>query len=385
MKQKGFTLIELIIVIAILGIIALIAVPNLAGIRQRAQVSADKRTAEQIGKAVRIWETDIGEGQLPTTPTKYYEISGVTPLYISSGYTAKSYEGGNGAYYVCAVGEGYNQKIAVGIGDSTSCNLATPSSPVNITYGYGEAGWAYCEGAEGTDWVLAEGGSGGGSSTAIMANSDVQVGDYIAYTGGDYSGKWVVLRNSGGVIEIISKESVGNLTLGGSSLHDTEKAKSDYANCVQILNDKCATYVNSTYATSGRSVGATSSSIAQIDTTANPLTFDAARSAVLPYSDTYYTTDQSVISGNANLKHSSGYVWLASRGLNTYSSTSHFYVRCLGTSGSVSYNDVFIAGSDGSAGAGVPTDGVRPVITLKSGIKITGGTGDVGNPYTIGL
>ena len=61
-SKKGFTLVELIIVIAILGIIALIAVPNLTGIQQRSQVNADIRTAEQIGKAVRIWLTDTGSG-----------------------------------------------------------------------------------------------------------------------------------------------------------------------------------------------------------------------------------------------------------------------------------------------------------------------------------
>lgn len=57
-SKKGFTLVELIIVIAILGIIALIAVPNLTGVQKRSQVNADIRTAEEIGKAVRIWLTD---------------------------------------------------------------------------------------------------------------------------------------------------------------------------------------------------------------------------------------------------------------------------------------------------------------------------------------
>lgn len=57
-SKKGFTLVELIIVIAILGIIALIAVPSLTGVQKRSQVNADVRTAEQIGKAVRVWLTD---------------------------------------------------------------------------------------------------------------------------------------------------------------------------------------------------------------------------------------------------------------------------------------------------------------------------------------
>lgn len=57
-SNKGFTLVELIIVIAILAIIMLIAIPNFSGIQQRMQVRADKATAAQIGKAVRVWYTD---------------------------------------------------------------------------------------------------------------------------------------------------------------------------------------------------------------------------------------------------------------------------------------------------------------------------------------
>ena len=57
-SNKGFTLVELIIVIAILAIIMLIAIPNFSGIQQRMQVRADKATAAQIGKAVRIWYTE---------------------------------------------------------------------------------------------------------------------------------------------------------------------------------------------------------------------------------------------------------------------------------------------------------------------------------------
>ena len=45
-NKKGFTLIELVIVIAILGILIAIAVPRLAGFRIRSRYAADKATAE---------------------------------------------------------------------------------------------------------------------------------------------------------------------------------------------------------------------------------------------------------------------------------------------------------------------------------------------------
>ena len=56
-NKKGFTLVELIIVIAILAIIMMIAVANYSGIKQVIQVSSDKIAAGNVGKAVRTWYT----------------------------------------------------------------------------------------------------------------------------------------------------------------------------------------------------------------------------------------------------------------------------------------------------------------------------------------
>lgn len=57
-SKKGFTLVELIIVIAILGVIAMIAVPALAGVMSSSRVKADYNSAAKIAETVRIWLTD---------------------------------------------------------------------------------------------------------------------------------------------------------------------------------------------------------------------------------------------------------------------------------------------------------------------------------------
>ncbi|WP_425448624.1 type II secretion system protein [Dethiothermospora halolimnae] len=59
-NKKGFTLIELIVVIAILGILAAIAIPRLGGFRDSASSAADEATAATIANAITLHYANIG-------------------------------------------------------------------------------------------------------------------------------------------------------------------------------------------------------------------------------------------------------------------------------------------------------------------------------------
>lgn len=57
-KNSGFTLIELIVVIAVLGILALIAIPNILGYVEEAKISADKATLRTLNNVTTMYKVE---------------------------------------------------------------------------------------------------------------------------------------------------------------------------------------------------------------------------------------------------------------------------------------------------------------------------------------
>lgn len=57
-NQKGFTLVELIVVVAILGILAVIGITRFAGLTDNARNKADIATAASLASAAQVWIAD---------------------------------------------------------------------------------------------------------------------------------------------------------------------------------------------------------------------------------------------------------------------------------------------------------------------------------------
>ncbi|MBN2302433.1 MAG: type II secretion system protein GspG [Lentisphaerae bacterium] len=59
--SEGFTLIEVLLVVAIIGVLATIGVLNLPGKQKRAMINATRGKIDSIATAVKIYEIDTGQ------------------------------------------------------------------------------------------------------------------------------------------------------------------------------------------------------------------------------------------------------------------------------------------------------------------------------------
>lgn len=59
-NNKGFTLVELIVVMAVLAIISAIAVPRFLGVQEQAELDADYATGAMIAKAAELYSVKTG-------------------------------------------------------------------------------------------------------------------------------------------------------------------------------------------------------------------------------------------------------------------------------------------------------------------------------------
>lgn len=87
-NQKGFSLVELLIVIAIMGVLAALAFSMFAGILGNSRRRADERTADQIAKALTSYIVESGD-------TKLEILSGTNQAYNVSFEEADGTPAGN--------------------------------------------------------------------------------------------------------------------------------------------------------------------------------------------------------------------------------------------------------------------------------------------------
>ena len=210
-------------------------------------------------------------------------------------------------------------------------------------------------------------------------------GNYVNYR--DKNGttrKCVVLydNSSGYGVQIIAMSSLTDVTIGDKEAYSgIEKAKTSYNNAIDTLNDAANKYNNSTYSTSARCVGTNPRNPTDTAGMYSDSNSWFVEQNAYKNGDTNYTTDYNKMNSLGILNISDSY-FLASRYVLTQDQDNTFRMRYINSSGALTHTTIVVSGSWRQCFA--LTAGVRPVFTLKSTIKVTGGSGTSSSPYTLG-
>ena len=82
-RSEAFTLVEMLVVIAIIGILAGILLPTIAAVRERARVAQAKLEMGQIENAIIAYQTEYG--RMPLSPTAAQSLDFVTRFDFTYG------------------------------------------------------------------------------------------------------------------------------------------------------------------------------------------------------------------------------------------------------------------------------------------------------------